>query len=77
MNKVIECPYTREAAHFCNTLVNEIVKAKTWADMSDAISAINRVRFEEKIHSREWEHLNNPSPDGGKGVAECQPTQIG
>lgn len=77
MNKVIECPYTREASHFCNILVCEVVKARTWAQMSDVFSAIQRVRFEEAIHSREWEHLNNPSPNDGKGDNECRPTQIG
>ena len=51
----------------CNTLVNEIWKADTWAKMQDAIHAIQKVRSREKSLVAEWEHLNNPSPGNTLG----------
>ena len=61
------CPYESETAIACNTLVNEVAKSTTWADMMDAIHAIQRVRSRSASAIAEWEHLNNPSPMGCGG----------
>ncbi len=60
----LECPYIKQADCMCNVLVNEVEKAQTWARMRDAIHAIQRVRSRANSHAQEWEHLNNPSPEG-------------
>jgi len=67
MNR-IECPYISESNQMCNVLVNEVANADTWAKMKDAIWAIQRVRSRAKSHISEWEHLNNPSPEGDLGT---------
>lgn len=51
-------PYSQEADMICNTLVKEILHARTWAHIQIIIDAIRNVRQREKSHVAEWRHLN-------------------
>ncbi len=59
-----ENPYSQEADLMCNTLLKEVMHARTWDAIRNAIAAIRSIRSDEKTHASEWEHLNNPGPIG-------------
>ncbi len=56
-------PWSRDANIICATLVREVNRAGTWAQVREAADAINRVRMMETSHNKEWEHLRNPGPN--------------
>lgn len=57
-------PFPRDAGSMCNTLVKEILHARTWDDTRNVIDAIRSIRRHEKLLTSEWEHLN-PDPSIG------------
>lgn len=65
---VIECPYVVETAQMCQTLIREVIAARTWFDTKTAIDAINTVRHRSESMVAEWHHLH---PDENAG--NCKP----
>lgn len=67
---VRECPYVVETAMMCQTLLREVIAARTWFDTKTAIDAINTVRHRSESMIAEWHHLR---PDENAG--NCKPNK--